>query len=364
MQQTGDGQERRFARWLRTGRLPMVDEAGGIEHKANPWHDREDGRFTSAGAGLYAGGGQGGSSGNRTGRTPPGPAGAAPTPSIRSGTQPNTAAKPARNANWSNDRARLEAQRRQHPASAPPAPARGRPAGAEFVAGVGEGLYDTAVGTAKAVYATATTNPVTTLRQIGRGIAATIDTAIAAEDVPARVQISRAADAVANASARDVGRVVGSVAANGALAALPGATALRLAKLRRLKGLREQVPYRPLPIEWVKENLGKDKPWITYNNGTPGARPGLAPALLRTMPDGSVRKVKFDGLIGDYIIDRKTNIVTKRDAKAQALRQSDVLAQHDLPGTWAVPTKKVQIRARRALKKWDIKNIKVRIEKP
>ncbi|WP_374943053.1 hypothetical protein [Sphingomonas sp.] len=50
-----------------------------------------------------------------------------------------------------------------------------------------------------------------------------IDIAIAAEDTPARVQVTRAADAVANASAQDIGRATGSVAGNVALAVAPGA---------------------------------------------------------------------------------------------------------------------------------------------
>ena len=59
------------------------------------------------------------------------------------------------------------------------------------------------------VHVALTTNPVTTVRSAGRGIAAMIDTAIAAEDTPAHIQTSRAASAVANASARDIGRAGG-----------------------------------------------------------------------------------------------------------------------------------------------------------
>ena len=53
-----DGERRQaFSVWLRTGRLPVVTNAGELEVKFNPWHDPEDGRFTFAGAGRYYGAG-------------------------------------------------------------------------------------------------------------------------------------------------------------------------------------------------------------------------------------------------------------------------------------------------------------------
>lgn len=42
-----------FLAWLRTGRLPTVRSADGIELKFNPWHDPENGRFTFANNGKY-----------------------------------------------------------------------------------------------------------------------------------------------------------------------------------------------------------------------------------------------------------------------------------------------------------------------
>ncbi|MCW2383194.1 hypothetical protein M2338_002759 [Sphingobium sp. B2D3B] len=48
-----------------------------------------------------------------------------------------------------------------------------------------------------------------------------------------------------------------------------------------------------------------------------GARPGQAPTLMRTMPDGSRRLVKFDGVQGDYVIDRKFRVVNRPRARAQ-----------------------------------------------
>lgn len=42
---------RAFSIWSRTGRLPSVGSADGIELKFNPWHDPKNGRFTFVGAG-------------------------------------------------------------------------------------------------------------------------------------------------------------------------------------------------------------------------------------------------------------------------------------------------------------------------
>lgn len=53
---------------------------------------------------------------------------------------------------------------------------------------------------------------------------------------------------------------------------------------------------------------------------------------MRTMPDGSRRPVKFDGIRGDYVIDRKWKFVTEAHARAQIVRQSDVSTQHRLIG--------------------------------
>lgn len=66
-------QQSAFSLWLRTGRLPPVATASGVELKFNPWHDPDDGRFTFAGSGRHhgAGGGQAadraGASGGRRG---------------------------------------------------------------------------------------------------------------------------------------------------------------------------------------------------------------------------------------------------------------------------------------------------------
>ncbi|MBB5710435.1 hypothetical protein [Sphingomonas xinjiangensis] len=209
-----------------------------------------------------------------------------------------------------------------------------------------------------------TTNSVTTVRNARRGIGETIDRVIAAEDTPARVQVARAADAVANASARDIGRATGSVAGNAALAAAPGVAVARVSKLRSLGKLTPRPTFDPPEIGWVKENLGKASPATRYNDAAAGARHGQAPTLMRTMPDGSKRPVKFDGVQGDYVIDRKMVVVTAPRARARLLRQSEVLAQKRLIGVWEVPNPAQKTKALKLLKDMKVTTINVRVVKP
>ncbi len=214
------------------------------------------------------------------------------------------------------------------------------------------------------IHAAMTTNPITTVRNAGSGIAGMIDGAIAAEDTPAYVQISRAAHAVANASARDIGHATGSVVGNVALAVAPGAVLSKVSAVRSLRIARPRTIYDPPQIGWVKETLKRDEPWTAYNDSATGARPGQAPTLTRTMPDGSKRPVKFDGIQGEYVIDRKWGIRDAPHAREQILRQSQVLAQHRLIGTWEVPNPVQMAKAQKLLKKLNVTNIKVRVVKP
>lgn len=234
----------------------------------------------------------------------------------------------------------------------------------EFVGGVGEGLYEAGREAVAGVRAALTTNPVTTARNAGRGIAGMIDAAITAEDTPAHIQASRAASAVANASARDIGRATGTVAGNVALKAAPGAALSKAAALRRLRLARPRTTFDPPQIGWVKETTKSEKPWKAYNDAATGAQPGRAPTLMRTMADGSKRPVKFDGIQGDYVIDRKWKVVDAPHARAQLLRQSKVLAEHRLIGTWEVPNSLQKAKALKLLKKTNINNIHVKVVKP
>ncbi|MFS0771578.1 hypothetical protein [Sphingomonas sp. 1P08PE] len=126
-----------------------------------------------------------------------------------------------------------------------------------------------------------------------------IDAAIAAEDTPARVQVSDAASAIANTSARDLGRSTGMVVGNVVLAAAPAAALSKAAALRSLRTASPRITFDPPQIGWVRETTKSERPWKSYNDSAPGARAGQAPTLMRTMADGSKRPVKFDGIQGD-----------------------------------------------------------------
>jgi hypothetical protein len=347
-----------FSRWIRTGRLPAVEAFDRVELKFNPWHDPADGRFTFAGSGHYRG--AGGIASNRM-------LGLADRDHHR---EPRIATSPKPQGSDAGRSTNVDRSPESGTAGVrPKLPAASRrsdqpnPA-AEFVGGVGEGLYGVAKGTAVAAHSVLTTNPVTTVRNVGRGIAGTIDAVLEAENTPARIQVSRAARAIANASPRELGRATGSVVGNVALAAAPGAALSKVTALRRLRGAVPRTTYDPPQISWVKENLGRDSPAKRYNDSATGARPGQAPTLMRTMPDGSKRPVKFDGIQGDYVIDRKWSIRDASRARAQLIRQSDVLSQHRLIGMWEVPSSAQKVKALKILKKMKVTNINVKVVKP
>lgn len=139
-------------------------------------------------------------------------------------------------------------------------------------------MYDTAVDTAEITYSALTTSQLTTAISAGRALAGKIDAIVAAEDIPARVQMSRATDAIAHVSARDLGRATGEAVGNVALVVAPGAALSKASTLRRLRveGPRG-VTYEPLEMHWVKENLGRDSPAKRYNDGHPVHGPTKRP---------------------------------------------------------------------------------------
>lgn len=357
-----DSERRRaFSIWLRTGKLPNVVVADGVELKFNPWHDPADGRFTFAGTGRnYGGGGANRTHGLRTDSPGIGHRARPLNPRDSTITGPTSLGRPTNHrASTGNLRA---------PAT-PPAPKRTlrdikpNPTAA-FLRGAGDGLYHVGKETVAGAYSLVTTNPITTVSNAAIGVAETIDSVLVAENTPARIHIARAADRIAKASPRDLGRATGSIVGNVALAAAPGTTLAKVSALRRLRAPTPRVPYHPPKIVWVKENFRSTARWKAYNDAATGARPGHAPALLRTMPDGSQRPVKFDGIEGDYLHDRKWRIVDAPRARAQLLRQSEVLAQHRLTATWEVPTPAQKIKALKLLKKMKVTNIKVRVVEP
>lgn len=121
---------------------------------------------------------------------------------------------------------------------------------------------------------------------------------------------------------------------------------------------------------WVEENAGMSQKARDYNDSASGARSnpdtkmGLAPALERKMSDGSVRLVKFDGVDGEIMVDRKISVVTTDKAKDQALRQSEALNQNGLTGRWEVSSDAQATRAIKMLNDLGISNIQVKVVKP
>lgn len=214
------------------------------------------------------------------------------------------------------------------------------------------------------MYSILTTNPITTVKNVGIGVASTIDAALVADATPMTVYIRRAATAVTDASARDWGRATGLVAGTVVVAAVPGAVISKVSALRTVETVASEAIFNPAPIQWVKETLGSTKAWKAYNDAATGARPGYAPALARKMADGSTRLVKFDGIDGDHLIDRKWKVTDDPNARAQVLRQSEALAQHGKNGMWEVPTLKQKMKALKLLQRMGVTNIKVRVAKP
>ncbi|WP_240687903.1 hemagglutinin repeat-containing protein [Burkholderia sp. SRS-25] len=120
-------------------------------------------------------------------------------------------------------------------------------------------------------------------------------------------------------------------------------------------------------VVWVNENAGMGSTARDYNDSAtgarsdPGAQTGLAPALERTLPDGSTRIVKFDGVDGNVMIDRKVSVVTTDKAYDQASRQSQALAQNGLTGRWEVPNDQQAARAQKMFDNLGITNITVKV---
>ncbi|HDG1155891.1 TPA: VENN motif pre-toxin domain-containing protein, partial [Klebsiella aerogenes] len=124
-----------------------------------------------------------------------------------------------------------------------------------------------------------------------------------------------------------------------------------------------------IQVKWVDENAGMSQRARDYNDSATGARSnidtqkGQAPTIDRIDANGNSKPVRFDGVDGNVMIDRKISVVTTQKAKNQALRQSEALKNSGITGRWEVPN---QTQANRAQKMFDdlgIKNIEVKIVK-
>lgn len=128
-------------------------------------------------------------------------------------------------------------------------------------------------------------------------------------------------------------------------------------------------------IKWVDEggNLrqgespGMEPSAYEYQSNASGTRSnavsgrGQAPALEYVDAAGQKRLVKFDGVEGSTMVDRKIGIYGNEKAVAQVLRQSAALDQNGMTGVWEVPSKAEANAARALFKKAGVTNIDVRI---
>lgn len=73
------------------------------------------------------------------------------------------------------------------------------------------------------------------------------------------------------------------------------------------------------------------------------------------------KPVRFDGLDGDVLIDRKLSVVTTAKAKDQVVRQSKALSENGLTGHWEVPSEAQAKRAQKMLDELGVKNIEVKV---
>lgn len=107
-----------------------------------------------------------------------------------------------------------------------------------------------------------------------------------------------------------------------------------------------------------------------YQGGAEGARMSvrthqdLAPALTYRDPSGAQRTVRFDGVDGNVMIDRKLGVATYPKTEAQALRQAQALKQNGMRGRWEVPGESTAAVARRMFTRLGIDNIDVVVVKP
>lgn len=120
-------------------------------------------------------------------------------------------------------------------------------------------------------------------------------------------------------------------------------------------------------ITWVDENASMSSAARDFNDSATGARSnvftqsGQAPAITRTLDDGTTTTVRFDGLDDGVLIDRKLSVVTTDKAKDQALRQSQALQQNGSTAIWEVPNAQQEARAQNMFNQLGITNITVKV---
>ncbi|MGJ8522574.1 hypothetical protein R84981_001262 [Carnimonas sp. R-84981] len=92
-------------------------------------------------------------------------------------------------------------------------------------------------------------------------------------------------------------------------------------------------------VRWVDENASMSNRAREYNDSASGARSnietrkGQAPTIDRIDDDGVKKPVRFDGVDGKVMVDRKISVLTTSKAKNQAVRQSKALRENGMTGT-------------------------------
>ncbi|MCV0349025.1 MAG: hypothetical protein K5863_03060 [Nitratireductor sp.] len=120
-------------------------------------------------------------------------------------------------------------------------------------------------------------------------------------------------------------------------------------------------------VTWGDENASMSDRARAYDDKAMGARSnivtqkGQASALTKTNPDGTTSTVRFDGVDGDVMVDRKLSVVTTPKAKNQVVRQSEVLRENGLTGRWEVPTQTQANRATKMFEELSVTNITVKV---
>lgn len=326
-----EAKRRAYAAWLRTGRWPVARGADGTEWKFNPWHDPRDGRFTTAGSGSVEA------------TTPPAKVqrrGMIPTgrqlPEVGS-EKPNMADKAA---------------------TLLLAPIKSQ---VNFDIGVIKGVAGSFSGVVRSAKSLAA-HPVTTIVNSNLSLASSIDRFVADEDKPTVERLKNIATKISKKSPEEFGYFLSKNATDFAM--YRGAKVL--GQISKLAKMRVSLPVRsPTPkLVWVKENVGGKSIHKLYNDAAPGARPGHAPALMRTLADGTKRPVKFDGIDGKHLIDRKWNLTSRPNSKKQILRQDAVLREHGVHAIYELSTDQKVLTANKILNKLKTTNISTRKAEP
>ena len=143
-------------------------------------------------------------------------------------------------------------------------------------------------------------------------------------------------------------------------------TALKKGDLAEASRLINQASSE-VKVKWVDENASMSQRARDYNDSASGARSnietqkGQGPSIDRIDANGVNKPVRFDGVDGNVMIDRKVSVVTTQKAKDQAVRQSEALKNNGMTGRWEVPSQAQANRAQKMFDELGIKNIEVKV---